>query len=576
MRTYILRRLLAAIPLLFISTFLLFLLMQATGSYFDKYRDAQIDKKLIEKARREAGYYDPLLIQYFKWLRGLFFDIKLWQDDGVLADFEDFDVVRAYAIDGPASFRERDRGREGYFGEIHFKQGGTFARFNRFDNPAAFLRPVPDYNLKNPDPTPWQAWWSQEQANLDAWNQWWKTARQPEQPENIREAIESALQGLTNPETTRRIQAWDFLREINLRNGAFWDERLFSDFRCVLENLDSESLSVTLRFLSHERPPVEQRIDLSAAEKKDIRLALADLRNQGVNLPAVTGIEFVGSSEGKILLDNLRLIQSGLRLSLASTPNFGISLEHQKPVFELLWPRIQNTVLLSVLSLLFTWLIALPVGIYCAVHQYSWSDRFFAFLTFMGMSMPSFFLTILLLFGVYHLNMATEAIVLPTDGLTSPWHEELSLPGRVGDILWHLVIPVIALGVGGMAGLQRVMRGNLLEVLRTQYVLTARAKGLPERKVIYRHAVRTAINPLITMLGTSLPILLSGSVLVEVLCSFPGMGQLMFQSVMDRDVPVVMAVNICGAVLLILGNLLADILNAMVDPRIRIGEGKAA
>ena len=159
--------------------------------------------------------------------------------------------------------------------------------------------------------------------------------------------------------------------------------------------------------------------------------------------------------------------------------------------------------------------------------------------------------------------------MLPVGGMTSIDYEKLSFWGKIWDVAQHMAIPVIVLVTGSMAGLQRIMRGNMLESLRAQYVTTARAKGLPENKVVYKHALRNAINPMITIFGYELSGLLSGAALTEIVCSWPGLGQLMLEAVINLDDFVVMASFVMGAVLLVLGNLVADILLMVIDPRIR-------
>jgi peptide/nickel transport system permease protein len=179
------------------------------------------------------------------------------------------------------------------------------------------------------------------------------------------------------------------------------------------------------------------------------------------------------------------------------------------------------------------------------------------------MSTPGFFLALLLMWifsGLLGL--------LPAGGLTGVDHDRLSVAGKLADYAAHLAIPTIVLSVGALASLQRITRGNMLEVLRQQYIVTARAKGLSERRVIYRHALRNAINPLITIFGYEFAGLFSGAALMEIILNYPGMGMLMYDSIQAKDEPMVMAGFLMGAMMLLLGNLLADVLLAVVDPRI--------
>lgn len=243
--------------------------------------------------------------------------------------------------------------------------------------------------------------------------------------------------------------------------------------------------------------------------------------------------------------------------------DFGLSFAYQVPVTWLIGSRALNTLLLSVMSLVAAWALALPLGIYSAVHQYSVTDGLLSVGAFVAISVPSFFSALLLLYAAYWSHL------LPLQGLTSANYDSLSWAGKMLDMAWHLVLPTIALGVFSVGGLMRYMRNNLLDVLRADYVKTARAKGVPERRVILRHAVRNAINPLVTLFGFELGGLLSGAAFVENILGYPGLGRLVLEAVLKKDVFVVMGSLLMGSVLLILGNLTADVLLAFVDPRIR-------
>lgn len=248
--------------------------------------------------------------------------------------------------------------------------------------------------------------------------------------------------------------------------------------------------------------------------------------------------------------------------------NFGVSFIYsQRPVASLLWERIPATLLLSLSSIVVTWAIAIPLGIIGAVHQNQWIDKFFRVLSYIGQGFPTLITGLLLLFLAQLLSP-----LVPVGGMTSIEHQDLTLPGKVLDILWHLLLPTIALSITGFAGLQRIMRGQLLDVLRQDYIQTARAKGLPENRVIYIHALRNAVNPLITLLGFEFANLLSGSFITENLFNWPGLGRMILQAVTAQDLYLVMASLMMGAVMLIIGNLLADLLLKVVDPRISLSE----
>jgi peptide/nickel transport system permease protein len=243
---------------------------------------------------------------------------------------------------------------------------------------------------------------------------------------------------------------------------------------------------------------------------------------------------------------------------------FGYSFYFNIPVEKIIAGRLWNTFVLSFASFFLTWSVAIPLGIWAALNRNRWVDRLIQTFSYISLSVPSFFLVMIFLFLASRM-----AGVLPLGGMVSPYFDDLSMFGKTVDVLWHLVIPATALSVGSIAGLQRVMRGNMIEALGQKYVLTARAKGLPEYRVVYHHALRNAVNPLITLLGYEFSSLLSGAALTEIICGWPGLGSLMLTAVRSKDVYLVMASMLMGGVLFIVGNLLADIMLAKVDPRIR-------
>ena len=243
--------------------------------------------------------------------------------------------------------------------------------------------------------------------------------------------------------------------------------------------------------------------------------------------------------------------------------DFGYSFTYKIGVFQLIGMRIYYTFLLSFWAMLFSWAIAIPLGIYVATHRNSFWDRVANFLAFSGISLPGFFMALLAML------LAQQTGWFPVGGATSVNYDQLSWFGKVKDTGWHLLLPVLVLGTRGVAGLMRQMRGNLLDVLNENYILAARARGLAEKKVIYKHAVRNAINPLVTLLGYELSGLLAGAALVENVMAWPGLGRLLLEALQTRDLYVAMGAFVMGSVLLILGNLVADILLAVTDPRIK-------
>jgi len=242
---------------------------------------------------------------------------------------------------------------------------------------------------------------------------------------------------------------------------------------------------------------------------------------------------------------------------------FGYSFYYNVPVVKIIAGRLGNTFILSFASFLLTWLVAIPLGICAALHRNRMIDRVIQMLSYVGLSTPSFLSAMLLLY------LASRTGLLPLGGMHSARYEDMTALGRFLDLLRHLAIPAAALSIRSVGALQRIMRGNMLETLRQQYVLTARAKGLPESRVVYVHALRNAINPLITLLGYEFSALLSGAALVEIICNWPGLGTLMLTAVRSKDIYLVMASFMMGGVLFLVGNLFADILLARLDPRIR-------
>lgn len=245
--------------------------------------------------------------------------------------------------------------------------------------------------------------------------------------------------------------------------------------------------------------------------------------------------------------------------------DFGESFVYSRSVSSLILERIPATLLLAFSSIIITWAIALPLGIISAVKQNTIIDTILRVISYLGQGFPSFITALLLLILAQNLSP-----LLPIGGMTSINHDELSTSGKIIDIAWHAILPTIALSITSFAGLQRLTRGQLLDVLRQDYIQTARAKGLPENKVIYVHALRNAINPLITLLGFEFASLLSGSFIAEYFFNWPGLGRLILQAVQAQDLYLVMASLMMGATMLIIGNLLADILLTIVDPRIRL------
>lgn len=247
--------------------------------------------------------------------------------------------------------------------------------------------------------------------------------------------------------------------------------------------------------------------------------------------------------------------------------DFGNSMSSDaRPVIDKIAERLPLTISINIASLLLTLFIAIPIGVFSAWKQGSFFDRALTVLVFLGFAMPSFWLALLLM-----LYTGLEHQWLPLSGLVSLDYPTLSLGGKILDLLRHLVLPVTVITVSSVASMSRFMRSSMLEVLRQDYILTARAKGLPVRKVIFHHALRNALLPVITLLGLSVPGLIGGSVIIETIFALPGLGQLFYTAVMARDYPLIMGNLVLGAVLTLIGNMLADLGYGFADPRVRTG-----
>jgi peptide/nickel transport system permease protein len=242
----------------------------------------------------------------------------------------------------------------------------------------------------------------------------------------------------------------------------------------------------------------------------------------------------------------------------------GMSFSHHRPVMDILVETIPNTLVLTVFSLALILAVGVLVGVISAVRQYSWVDHLTTVTALFIYSMPGFWLGLMLII-LFSLKLGW----LPASQMESVDAEYMTPMQQVWDRALHLVMPVFVLGIASAASVARYMRGSLLEVIRQDYVRTARAKGLSERRVILKHALTNALIPIITLLGLYLPFLLSGAVVTETIFAWPGMGRVTIQAIFSRDYPIVMATNLIAGVMVVGGNLLADVLYGVVDPRIR-------
>jgi peptide/nickel transport system permease protein len=261
-------------------------------------------------------------------------------------------------------------------------------------------------------------------------------------------------------------------------------------------------------------------------------------------------------------------VQYGKWLAMVASGNFGRSFEYGRPVTEVIGDRLWLTVLLSLGAIVVTWGLALPIGIYSAVRQYSIGDYVFTFLGFIGLAIPNFLLALIVLYlGSRLFGLSVGGLFSPAQQL-APWSWS-----KVVDLLQHLPVPILILSLAGTAQLVRIMRANLLDELRRPYVMTARARGLPEKRVIMKYPVRAAMNPFASTIGYLLPFMVSGSVIISVVLSLPTVGPLLLRSLLSQDMLLASTIILLLGVLTVIGTLLSDLLLMWIDPRIRLGRG---
>ena len=263
-------------------------------------------------------------------------------------------------------------------------------------------------------------------------------------------------------------------------------------------------------------------------------------------------------------LDKPLYVQYFLWMGKMVRGNMGWSFAHHRPVSELLWERLPMTALISLLSLVFVYLVAVPIGIYSATHQYSFADYSVTVVGFVGLATPNFLLALVLMIVFFQLFGLKIGGLFSIAYVNSPW----SL-AKVVDLLRHLPVPIIVIGTAGTAGLIRVLRGSLLDELRKQYVITARAKGLGERPLLFKYPVRMAVNPLVSTVGWLLPEIVSGETIVAIVLGLPTIGPLVFFSLLQQDMFLAGSTIMLLSFLTVVGTLLSDLMLVWVDPRIR-------
>jgi peptide/nickel transport system permease protein len=247
--------------------------------------------------------------------------------------------------------------------------------------------------------------------------------------------------------------------------------------------------------------------------------------------------------------------------------NFGMAMEYNRPVREVIGDRLALTMIVSIAAVIVIWGLALPIGIYSAVYKYSVGDYFFTFLAFLGIGIPNFMLALVILYvGFKYFNVQSIGGLFSPEYLSAPWST-----ARVWDMFKHLPLPAIILGMAGIGELVRIMRANLLDELRKPYVVTARAKGLSQTRVIMKYPVRAALNPFASTIGYIFPYVVSGSIIVSLVLSLPTVGPLLFKALLAQDLFLAGTILLLLAVMTVIGTLISDLILMWIDPRIRMG-----
>ena len=622
MYTYVIQRLLITIPLLLGLTFVIFMIIQiAPGDFFDQWAlQPDLDQRQLRQWKREFGADKGWVTQYVRWLRGVLFDVRFASERVRIGDFE-YDTLAdnrdAYDVRGdatPIHVRLRD---EGAFAlAFNFDAPGGMGVLGKTNNPNTasehpsnhwapadfqalemelrndtaagadvFLR-IQDEDGKALVERRFIATGAPTSITLsDADYARFSVARRrlkgfmlfAHQHGGMPAELQATWLAGDTPMATTRHTLNPGKRHVLLRNR--FPAALLEPGRCDRVEFtvlppSAQDMTVHVRLQDTADGAYETSVDLSANATRTVYVPFADLRSAGVDTTRMGPISFRSDAPGSLRVDEIRLVKAGSGFSMGA-PNFGRSIENRQPVWATLWPFLKNTVLLNVFAILFTWLLALPIGIYLATHLYSTSDKIFGFMAYMGMAIPSFFFALLLLYATtltYDFSPNHLLYELfPIGGLTSADYYELSRWERMMDIARHLVLPVVVLGTGAMAGLVRVLRAEFLDKINMPFVVTAHAKGLSNTVVNYKHILRNAMTPFVAGFGSLLPAMIGGSVLVEIIFSYPGIGPLMFKALRSYDIYLVMASSLVSTLLLVIGNLLADILLAWVDPRISYG-----
>lgn len=304
-----------------------------------------------------------------------------------------------------------------------------------------------------------------------------------------------------------------------------------------------------------------------------IQLPAGDYVDAYIALQRETGT-LVSTQEAENLrlqygLDQPVYVQYAKWVALILQGNFGMSMEWRRPVLEVIGDRLALTIVVSVVALLFTWAVALPIGIYSAVRQYSIGDYVFTFIGFFGLATPSFLLALVILYLAFSLFGANVGGLFSSEFKLAPWGM-----AKIWDLLKHLPVPALILALSATAQLIRVMRANLLDEVRKPYVVTARARGLPEGRVILKYPVRVALNPFASTLGYLFPHIVSGSIIVSVVLSLPTMGPVLLRSLQSQDMFLAGTIVLLIGVMTVIGTFISDMVLLLIDPRIRLESGQ--
>ena len=288
---------------------------------------------------------------------------------------------------------------------------------------------------------------------------------------------------------------------------------------------------------------------------------IAKLESQGTAI----GQAEANSMRAQYGLDDPMAVQYVKWIFQVVQGNYGQSLDYGQPVADIIGDRLALTMVVTISAILFTWIVALPIGIFSAVRQYSVADYLFTFVGFIGLAIPSFLLALVLMYTGVIVFHASVGGLFSRDFVNAPWSLE-----KVWDMIQHLPIPAIVLGFSGMAQLIRIMRANLLDELRKPYVITARAKGLSERTVILKYPVRVALNPFASTIGFLFPQVVSGSIIVSTVLSLPTVGPVLLQALIGQDMFLAGTIVLMIGTLTVIGILVSDLVLVWLDPRIRL------